>query len=305
MRAAMIEDYGDNGVVQLIETDPPAPGPGQLLVKVRAAGINPIDWKIREGAGGRMGLELPIRLGSEAAGTVERLGPGVTGFAPGDAVFGMTGSGAFADYVAVDAAAMTRTPAGMDLVQAAAIPLAALTAWQALFDVAGLEAGQRLLVTGGSGGVGSMAVQLAKAHGAHVTAMASGANADYVRGLGADVFVDYTVQPFEDVLRDLDVVFDTVGGDTFERAFRVLRPGGILVTAVTFPSADLPRRDVRAARVFARPDADQLAAIRALVEAGQVRPHVAAVLPLAQLREALTRSQGGRTRGKIVLDLGA
>lgn len=303
MLAVVIESYGDNSVVNLVDLAKPAPQAGELLVKVRAAGVNPIDWKIRDGAGQRMGMTLPVHLGGEISGTVEQVGAGVAGFSVGDAVFGIIKAGGFADYAMAPAADMVHMPADLDFITAAAIPLGALTAWQALFDVAGLARGQRLLITGGSGGVGSLAVQIAKAAGAHVTAMASGRNADFVRGLGADVFIDYTAQPFEQVVRDMDVVFDTVGGDTFHRAFSTLKQSGFLVTSVAFPTEEDGRRGVGVGRVFCKPNAAQLTAICDLVDARQLQPHVATVLPLDAVTQAFALSEGGRTRGKIVLGI--
>lgn len=303
MKAVVINEYGDNNVVQYTDVDRPEPQAGEVLVKVHAAGVNPVDWKIRGGAGQRMGMTLPIHLGSEITGTVEKLGGGVNGFKEGDAIYGIIKSGGFAEYAMASAADMVRKPASLDFVFAAAVPLGALTAWQAMFDVAKLASGQRLLVTNSSGGVGSLAVQLAKAKGAHVTAMASGRNEEYVRGLGADEFIDYTKQSFEQVARDMDVVFDTVGGDTFQRAFNTLKKGGFLVTAVAFPKDEDRRHGVGVERVMCKPNAGQLASIRELVEAGKVRAHVATVLPLAQVKQAFELSESGRTRGKIVLQV--
>jgi NADPH:quinone reductase-like Zn-dependent oxidoreductase len=303
MQAVIIEQYGDNSVVQLAQVERPFPQAGELLIAVHAAGVNPVDWKIRNGAGQRMGLTLPIRLGGEISGIVEQVGAGVTGFQPGDAVYGIIPAGGFARYAVASASAMALKPGNLDFIEAAATALGALTAWQAMFGLAQLAAGQRVLITGGSGGVGSLAIQLARAAGAHVTAMASTRNEAYVRSLGADQFIDYTAQPFEQMARDFDVVFDTVGGGTYQRAFAVLKAGGFLVTAVAFPGAADGQRGVRVARVQCQPDAAQLAAIGALVQAGQLKPHVATVLPLAAIREALALSEAGRTRGKIVLDL--
>lgn len=303
MKAVIVNEYGGSDVVQYIDIDRPAPQAGEVLVKVHAAGVNPVDWKIRGGLGQRMGLSLPIHLGGEIAGTVEAFGSDVSGFKEGDAVFGIIGTGGFAEYAVVKAADLTRKPANLDFFHSAAVPLGALTAWQAMFDLGNLVAGQRLLVTGGSGGVGSLAIQIAKARGAHVTAMASGRNESYVRSLGVDEFIDYTKQPFEQEARDMDVVFDTVGGDTFQRAFLTVKKGGALVTAVEFPKDESARYGVRAARVFCKPDAGQLAEIRDLVEAGQLKAHVATVLQLAEIREALALSEAGRTRGKIVLQV--
>lgn len=308
MKAVILNEYGNNDVLQYTDIARPQPQAGEVLVKIHAAGVNPVDWKIRGGLGQRMGLSLPIHLGGEIAGTVEALGSDVGdsgGFSEGDAVFGIIGTGGFAEYAAVKAADLTRKPANLDFVQSAAVPLGALTAWQAMFDLGKLVAGQRLLVTGGSGGVGSLAIQIAKARGAHVTAMASGRNEAYVRSLGVDEFIDYTSQPFEQVARDMDVVFDTVGGDTFQRAFHTLKKGGALVTAVAFPKDEAQQYGVRAARVFCKSNAGQLADIRDLVEAGKLKPLVATVLQLADIREALALSEAGRTRGKIVLQIAA
>ena len=303
MKAVIIDEYGDNDVVRYTDVDRPKPQAGEVLVKVHASGVNPVDWKIRAGAGQRMGMALPIRLGGEIAGIIERLGEGVDGWKEGDAVYGIIKSGGFAEYALAKAADMSRKPANLDFIRAAAVPLGALTAWQAMFDVAKLGGGQRLLVTSGSGGVGSLAVQLAKARGAHVTAMASGRNEDYVRSLGVDEFIDYTKQPFEQVARDMDVVFDTVGGDTFQRAFHALKKGGFLVTSVAFPKDEGQRHGVGAGRVQCKPDAGQLASISDLVEAGNLEAHVATVLPLAEVKQALELSESGRTRGKIVLQI--
>jgi len=276
-----------------------------VLVKVHAAGVNPVDWKIRGGAGQRMGMTLPIHLGGEIAGTIEKLGDGVDGFKEGDAVYGRINSGGFAEYAIAKPGDLAAKPSNLDFIHAAAVPLGALTAWQAMFDVAKLASGQRLLVTNSSGGVGSLAVQLAKAKGAHVTAMASGRNEQYVRSLGVDEFIDYTKQPFEQLARDMDVVFDTVGGDTFQRAFHVLKKGGFLVTVVAFPKDEAQQHGVGVARIQCKSNAEQLASITDLVEAGKLKANVATVLPLAEVKQALELSESGRTRGKIVLQIAA
>lgn len=301
MQAVLIKEYGDNGVVRIEVVDRPAPGPGEVLVKVGAAGVNPVDYKIRGGAGERMGMTLPIRLGSELVGSVEELGAGVEDVQPGETVFGMVHTGAFADYAVAKATDVVRTPSNLDAVQAAALPLAGTTAWQALFDVAGLTAGQRLLITNSSGGVGSLAMQFAKAKGAHVTAVASGRNAAFVHSLGADEVIDYTQQPFEQVARDMDVVFDTIGGDAFERAFKTLRTGGFMVTVAAFPKDEAKHFGVKVARSVTKPSGPHLRAIRQLVEEGKVMPTVEIVLPLAEIKQAFDLSEAGRTRGKIVL----
>ena len=305
MKAAIINEYGGNEVVRIVDIERPEPKAGEILVKVHAAGVNPIDWKIRGGAGQRLGMTLPIHMGGELVGTVEMLGAGVDGFAQGEAIFGMVHTGAFAEYVVAKAADMVRVPSNLDVVQSAALPLAGSTAWQAIFDEAGLTGGQRLLITNSLGGVGSLAVQFAKAKGAHVTAVASARNEAFVRSLGADDFIDYTSQPFEQVARAVDVVFDTMGGETFQRAFQTLRKGGFMVTVVAFPSDEAARHGVGVTRSFTVPSARNLTAIRELVEAGKVTPHVDTVLPLVEVRQALALSESGRTRGKIVLTIAA
>jgi len=301
MKAVVIESYGDNGVVEVTEVSRLAPQAGELLVKIHAAGVNPVDWKIRSGAGQRMGMTLPIRLGGEIAGTIEQIGDGVDQFEVGDAVFGIIADGAFAEYAIAPAGDLVQKPANLDYVQAAAVPLGALTAWQAMFDLAGLAEGQRLLITNSSGGVGSLAVQLARAAGAHVTAMASAHNEAYVRSLGADEFIDYKLQPFETVAHQMDVVFDTVGGDTFQRALSTLKPGGFLVTAVAFPKDEGAVHGVGVGRVLCKPNGGQLMAIRDYVEAGKLVANVGAVFPLDDVRGALDLSERGHTRGKIIL----
>jgi len=252
-----------------------------------------------------MGLSFPIRLGGEVAGTVAALGERSKGFDDGDAVFGINVTGGFAEYAVVDATSLTRKPVNLDFVHSPAVPLGALTPWQAMCDLGGLTNGQRRSLTNGSGGVGSLAIQIAKATGAHVTAMTSGRNESYMKIPGADDFIDYTRQPFEHVASEMDVVFDTVGGDTFHRAFGTLRSGGVLLTAVEFPKDEGKKYGVRPARVFCKPDAGQLAQILGLLEAGQLQPHVTTVLPLAEIWKAFELSETGRTRGKIVLQMEA
>lgn len=303
MKAALINEYGDNDVVRIEDVARPEPKAGEILLRVNAAGVNPIDWKIRSGAGQRMGMTLPIRMGGELVGSIAQLGTGVDSFEVGETVFGMVHTGAFAEYAVVRAADMVRTPSKLDVVQAAALPLAGSTAWQAIFDEAGLCAGQRLLITNSSGGVGSLAVQFAKARGAHVTAVASARNEAFVRSLGADAFIDYTSQPFEQAANNMDVVFDTVGGETFQRAFQTLKTGGFMVTVVAFPKDEAERYSVRVTRSFTLPHARNLTAIRDLVEVGKVTPHVDVVLPFAEIKQALALSEAGRARGKIVLDI--
>lgn len=303
MQAAIINEYGDNHVVRLADIAVPEPRAGEVRVSIRAAGVNPVDWKIRDGAGQRMGLRLPIHLGGEISGLVEKLGDDVSGFEVGDAVYGIIASGGFAEYAIARVGDIARKPAGLDFAQAAAVALGALTSWQALFDVAEVRSGQKLFITNASGGVGSLAVQIAKSSGVHVTAMASARNEDYVRSLGADEFVAHDRQVFERSVHHMDAVFDTVGGEVFQRAFATLTKGGIMVTAVAFPKDEAQQYGVAAARIACKADADQLTAIGKLADAGKLRAKIATVLPLSGVTQALELVQAGRTGGKVVLQI--
>lgn len=310
MKAIVINTYGNEDVLNYIDVDRPEPKADEVLVKVHVAAVNPADWKIRNGFGEMFGLKLPLILGGEIAGTIEEVGVEVKNFKQGDAVYGITASGGlsggYAEYALAKAAAIAPKPESITFEEAAAIPVAALTAWQAMFDVAHLSSGQRILIAGASGGVGLMAVQLAKAKGAFVIGTASGRNEQFVRDLGADEFVDYTRQPFEEVVKDMDVVFDTIGGDTLEQAFKTLKKGSFLVSAVETPSEEKAKEfDIKVAQLlFFQPSAQQLTEINRLIEAGKLKIHVETVLPLPEVKKAHQLSQSRRTHGKIVLQIG-
>jgi NADPH:quinone reductase-like Zn-dependent oxidoreductase len=304
MKAVQIARYGSEEVLELVEVEKPQPGAGEVLVKVKAAAVNPVDWKIRDGSGEMFGLKLPLILGCEVAGTVEAVGDQVKDFAVGDDVYGFLGeySGGYAEYVAAPASEFVRKPKQIDFDTAAAVPVAALTAWQGIFDHGKLTSGQRILITGASGAVGSMAVQLAKNKGAHVIGTGSGRNEEFVRKLGADEFIDYTKAKFEDEVSGVDVVFDTVGGDTQERAFQTLKRGGVLVSTVSPPSADKAKEfGVTAAMVAVTPNPDQLTEINRLLASGKLKARVATVLPLAEVKKAHQLSASGHADGKIIL----
>ncbi|MEP0834615.1 NADP-dependent oxidoreductase [Microcoleus sp. AS-A8] len=308
MKAVRIHTHG--GPETLVYEDAPRPTPltNEVLIRVRAASVNPIDWKIRDGYGQDIfNHQMPLILGWDVAGTIEAVGPEVDKFKLGDPVYGYTSllrDGAYAEFIVAKQEEIALKPASLDFIQAAAIPIAALTTWQALFDTAALQVNQKVLIHAASGGVGSIAVQLAKAKGAYVIGTASARNADFVRELGVDEFIDYQSTPFETVVHDVDVVFDTIGGDTQERSFGVLRTGGFLVSIVGAPSQELTaQHDVRSAMLPAQPNATQLSEITQLIDAGKVKPFVETVLPLSQARQAHEMSQSGRTRGKIVLQV--
>ncbi len=304
MKAVRIKRYGNEEVMELAEVERPKPGENQLLVKVRAAAVNPVDWKIRDGLGEMFGMKLPLILGCEVAGTVEAVGGQVKDLAAGDEVYGYLSaySGGYAEYVAAPASEFVRKPKQIDFDAAAAVPVGALTAWQGILDHGKLASGQRILITGASGVVGSMAVQLAKHVGAHVIGTGSGRNEEFVRKLGADEFIDYKKAKFEDKVSDVDVVFDTVGGDTQERAFQTLKRGGFLVSTVSAPLAEKAKHfGVTVAMVQVKPKTDQLAEINRLVESGKLKVRVAAVLPLAEAKKAHQLSADGHADGKIIL----
>jgi NADPH:quinone reductase-like Zn-dependent oxidoreductase len=314
MKAVVIHAYGGPEVLRYEDAPTPEPADGDVLVRVHAAGINPVDWKIREGMRrDRLKHELPLILGWDVSGTVERLGAGVTSFRVGDEVFArpdIERNGAYAEYIVIRALEVATKPRSIDHAHAAAVPLAAVTAWQALFEApapftsAGLAKGQTVLIHAAAGGVGSFAVQLAKWKGAKVIATGSAHNEAFLRDLGADEIIDYTKRRFEDLVHDVDVVFDTVGGDTQARSWGVLKPGGVLVSITSRPSEDLAKQHgARAAYVFMQPDARELTEIARLVDAGHVRPVVAEVLPLSDARKAHELSQAGHVRGKLVLEV--
>ena len=304
MKAVIINEYGDESVLNYTDIERPEPKNNEVLIQARAAGVNPIDWKIRGGLGVVFGLQPPIILGCEIAGTVAEVGSDVKDFKQGDAVFGYFEShvGGYAEYAVAKTWQIAPKPESLDFENAAAVPVGTLTSRQAMFDLASLKSGQKILITGASGGVGSMAVQLAKAKGAFVIGTASGRNEEFVKNLGADKFIDYTKDRFEEIVNEADVVFDTVGGETLGRAFQTLKKGGFLVTAASpLPEGKAEQFGVRAAFVAVKSNANQMAQINQLIESGQLRTHIETVLPLKEVKKAHALSASGRTRGKIVL----
>jgi NADPH:quinone reductase-like Zn-dependent oxidoreductase len=306
MKAVRMHDYGSIDSLVYEDVAQPVPAADDLLIKVRAAGVNPVDWKIVEGFGkGWLGHGLPHILGCDFAGVVEAMGSAVTRFKAGDAVYGYTSmarEGTYAEYVIAKESEIAAKPEALDFAEAAALPVATLTASQALFGLAGLAAGQKVLIHGAAGGVGSMAVQLAKAQGAYVIGTASARNAEFVKDLGADEVVDYTTTKFEEVVKDLDVVFDLIGGDTQQRSYAVLKKGGFLVAASQPPDETTAKSyGIRAAMVGTQPSGAKLEEVNALVEAGKIKTFVEKLFPLSEAQAALELSKQGRTRGKIIL----
>jgi NADPH:quinone reductase-like Zn-dependent oxidoreductase len=308
MKAVAMHAYGGPEVLKYEDAARPDPATGEVLVRVHAAAVNPVDWKVRAGhLKGFLNYSSPLIPGWDLSGVVEATGAGVTDWKQGDAVYArpdLRRNGAYAEYIAVRASELGHKPRSIDHVQASAIPLACLTAWQALFDAGGLKAGQRVLIHAAAGGVGTFAVQLAKWKGAHVVGTASERNHAFLRELGADEVIDYTKTNFEEVVRDVDVVLDTLAGQTRDRSWNVLKKDGILVSILGQPSPDdAAQRGVRAAGVFVEPNQAQLGEIAKLVDSGKLRPIIETVLPLAQAARAHEMNQTLHTRGKIVLQV--
>jgi NADPH:quinone reductase-like Zn-dependent oxidoreductase len=307
MRSIRQESFGGPEVMRLVEADRPVPMGTEVLVRVHAAGVNPVDWKTRAGNG--ILRTLPLTPGWDVSGVVEAAGPGVTRFQPGDEVFGMPwfprAAGAYAEYITAPSRQLARKPDGMSHVEAAGLPLAGLTAWQVLIDTAKIQPGQRMLVTAAAGGVGHLAVQIAKAHGAYVIGTARAAKHDFVRGLGADEVIDYTKVDPRAVVGDLDVVFDLMADANAREWLPRIKPDGLLVPfgvggdqALFTEATD---RSVRIAVVLVEPDGHALEALAGLVEQSRLRVEIHTTLPLDQAAKAHAIGEQGRTRGKIVL----
>jgi NADPH:quinone reductase-like Zn-dependent oxidoreductase len=330
MKALTFQRYGKSPGIGISEVPRPVLKPDELLVEIHAAGVNPIDNMLMTGGFKPVvKLDLPATVGSDLAGVVVEVGSRVTRFKPGDAVFASVfdlARGSIAEFVAVPESVAAHKPANLGFVQAAAVPMVGLTAWQALKERAGLRAGQKVFIPAGSGGIGSFAIQLAKHLGATVGTTTSTGNVEFVRSLGADEVVDYKTQEFEDVLRDYDAVLGTVRGDAIETSISILKPGSTIVSLVgpldaafastrrlnvflTFLFGFMSRKIIRLAGkqgvrysfLFVRPDGDQLAAIGELLESGRIRPVIDKVFPFDQAADALTYLAQGRARGKVVV----
>jgi NADPH:quinone reductase-like Zn-dependent oxidoreductase len=304
MKAVRIHSYGASDELRIEETSMPHVEEGQILVQVYDVGVNPLDWKIRSGRmKHRTSPSFPMTLGQDFAGEVLEVGRNVEGFSPGDRVFGCT-PGAYAEFVVLAARDLARIPDEVDFVTAAALPTPALTAWQALIDEAKLVGGQKILIQGAAGSVGSLAVQIAKWKGLEVTATSARDEFNYLREIGADQLIDYHAERFEDYGADYDIVLELVGGETLERSYAVVKPGGILIETVS--SLDprvLADHGIRGVQFLMRPDRAQLERIADLVAEGVLKPRVSRVLPLDDASEAQDLNQAGRSHGKIVLQV--
>jgi len=306
MKAVRIHGYGGPEVLIYEDAPRPVPGAGEVLVRVHAASVNPIDWKIRAGyLKDYIPYTFPVILGWDVSGIVEAVGPGVTSFKKGDEVYAMGNvqrNGAYAEYMVIEASLCAAKPKTLGHAHAAAVPLAGLTAWHGLFESAELKPGQRILIIGAAGGVGTFAVQLAKWKGAYVIGTSSTQNTDLVLSLGADEAVDYTAGSIDNKVKDVDIVFDLVGGEAQDQSWKTLKKGGLMMTTVGQPAPErASAQGVVAKAVQNRPDAFVLKEIARLIEGNKIKVTLEAQVPLAESRRAHEISQGGHARGKIVL----
>jgi NADPH:quinone reductase-like Zn-dependent oxidoreductase len=306
MKAVRAHNFGGTDVLQYEDAPRPEPGEDEILIRVMAAGVNPVDAAIRSGRFARMlGTQLPVTPGLDVAGVVESAGGKVTKFKPGDAVYACLSIrrlGGYAEFAIAKETEASPKPKGLSFEGAASMPVAAGTAWEALVENARLGPGQTVLIHGGSGGVGSFAIQIAKARGAKVIATASAANQDFLKELGADQTIDYNATKFEDVAKEVDVVLDSVAGETLQRSYGVVKKGGIIVSLLEPPDkAQLDAHGIRGMALMASPDMNMLGELSKLVEAKKLKPIVSKVFPLAEAAKAQDAIETGHTRGKIVL----
>jgi NADPH:quinone reductase-like Zn-dependent oxidoreductase len=304
MKAVVAHEYGKPEVLKVEQVPRPEPKENQALVRVIASSVNPADPLTLSGKYAReFDTHLPLIPGYDIAGVVEKVGAKVTKLKTGDAVYGYpTYGGGWAEYVCVAEGEVAKKPSSLNFVDAAAVPMGALTAWQALVDAAQLHEGQTILIHGGSGGVGSFAIQIAKARGARVIATASTANQDLLKQLGADVAIDYTKQKFEEIAKDVDAVLDPVGKETLARSYGVVKKGGIVMSLVARPEpVELEKRGLRGVTIFAHADAEDLTEIARLIDAGKIKPIVTKILPLSDAVAAQEQAATHHTRGKVVL----
>lgn len=310
MRAAQATKYGGLEAIEVRDqVEKPVPAAGQVLVAVHAAGINPFDWKVRDGSVRQMAeLHFPATLGGDLAGMVAELGEGVTEFTVGEAVYGqagaLSGQGSLAEYAPVKVGQLAPKPTKVDFLNAAALPLVSVSAYQALVEHMQLQAGQKILIHGGAGGIGSMAIQLAKHLGAYVATTVTADDKDFVVNLGADEVIDYTAQDFAQVLKAYDAVFDVVGGETTAKSYTILKPGGVLVSMVAQPDEALVKQyDVQFTAQFTQVTRERLAKVAKLVDAGVLTVNVDKTFPLDQAAAAIEYVKTNHPRGKVVVQI--
>lgn len=305
IQAIRVHEYGGPDQLRVDEIQRPEPQSGEVLIRVFAAGVNPVDWKIRQGMMKEFRpMQFPYIPGSDLAGIVEEVGPGTTTFQKGQAVFGQSSKGSYTQYATASVQTLALKPKEISFDEAAALPVGATTAWQGIFDHGNLQAGQRILIQGASGGVGSLAVQFAHWKGAHVIGTTSATNVDFVRSLGADEVIDYTSASVEQAVKDVDAVFDTVGARTLGASVQVLKRGGTLVTIAGQPPKDLiQERAIHVASFSARVSSELLQTFARLIQEGQLKVEVEATYPLRDAAQAQQRSESGHGRGRIILHI--
>lgn len=306
MKAVRYHEYGGPEALVVEQVQKPEPGPGQVLIRIHAASVNPVDWRLREGQMKEfIPVQFPATVGRDLAGTIEAVSEGVQDLRPGDEVFAVMpreAFGAYAEYASLDQSAVALKPKTLNFVQAASLPMSALTAWQGIVEAGGVKAGDSLFVHAAAGSVGSLAVQIAHALGAHVTAAASAASRSRVEGYGVQRFVDYEAERFENAAHDQHIVLDTLAGDVQARSWSLLRPNGIMVSTLGIADRDEGRRlDVRATSIVCTPNAGQLGRVAEMIDAGKIRPNVGAVMPLDDAAQAQELNRTGQVKGKIVL----
>ncbi|HEY3420668.1 MAG TPA: NADP-dependent oxidoreductase [Methanomassiliicoccales archaeon] len=308
MKAMTIHDFGGPEVLRYEEVPIPEIGPDECLVRVHSCGVNPIDWKVRQGyTRGRVQYHMPLILGWDVSGTVEEVGPLVKRFKKGDKIFARPATskdGGYAEFVAVKSMEMAFAPKTIPLEHAAGVPLAGQTAWAGLFEIGSLRSGQSVLIHGASGGVGSFAVQFAKIAGARVIATTSTKNVELVHSLGADQVIDYSVGDFRKVVSEMDMVYDTVGGDTQARSWEMIKKGGMLVATVGVDENAADAHGVIGRSYLLTSNGSRLRDIRELIDAGKVRVIIEKEYPLTDAKEAHVLSQAGHASGKIILRIG-
>lgn len=307
MKAAQLIQYGGQEAIKLNDVEKPEPGPGQVLVEAFAAAANPFDWHVRDGDHKKyIKLSFPAILGGDVSGKVAEIGQGVSGFKVGQPVYGMAnaagGQGSFAEFTPVNANQLAAKPEKLDYVGAAALPLVAVSAYQALVDTMSLQTNQKVLIHGGAGGIGYIAIQLAKYLGAYVATTVTADNNGFVKDLGADKTIDYKQQDFSEMLKGYDAVFDTVGGATNAKSYQILRPRGVLVSMVEQPNEDLVKKfNVSYVHQSSKPTVKRLAKIAELVDSGVLKVKIDKIFPLDQAAEALEYLKTGHPHGKVVI----
>jgi len=313
MKSAQINKYGSSEVIEINQSTPePTLSPGKVIITIKAAGVNPVDWKIREGDMQQMiSLQFPSTLGIDFSGVIKQVGEGVSpsDFKPGDEVYGQAGvisggSGAFAEIALADMSSIANKPKKLDYSEGAGLPSVGVSAWQALKENIELSSGQKILIHGGAGGIGSIAIQLAKYLGAYVATTVSTDDKQFVQELGADVVIDYRTQTFEDLLKDYDAVFDTVGGDTYRRSFKVLQKGGVIVSMLEQPDSELMNQyGVNSIFQFTQADRERLTKVAQWVDENNIRVNIEKKFSLDQASDALDYQRDVHPRGKVVVDV--